>query len=97
MKAREEKPESYQPRAPVKEQFCAWDKTLDGYRPKDYTSDTVRQQSGKAADDMDVCKVKWASRTSFEGVLRFNNEGRPLNPRACNITMQRACAVRALR
>ena len=85
VKARTGKPSLYlTSRVEVKEQFCDWDKPLKTYRPKECVVNFDQKETelrNKTGDPEDATKVDWKKRQSLEGVLRFDDGGRPLNPR----------------
>jgi ADP-ribose diphosphatase len=84
-KARQEKPFEYPDRYLVPDDKVAWNCEFPEYRPPYYVSpivlanDCTKNPNGWA-DPEDITLLQLVPQESFEGVLRHDKAGRPLNP-----------------
>jgi ADP-ribose pyrophosphatase len=85
-KARREKPSEYPDRYSVLDQQVPWDIEYPDYCPPYFVSqivlanDCTKNPNGWA-DPEDIALLPMAPRESFEGVLKHDTAGRPLNPK----------------
>ncbi len=78
-KSRTEKHASYPVRYFVPEDKIAWDIPFDSYQPTEFTAPVVLDKNTLWADPQDISAVTHDF-TSFEGDVKFNSKGIPLNP-----------------
>ncbi len=73
----------YPPRQHVEESDAKWTKSLNWYKPPEYTAEVVFQHEGEWADPADVKSVNrtFVTRTqNGEIPVPLDSQGRPLNP-----------------
>jgi len=85
IKARSEKPSEYPERLPVPDRYVPWDAEFPGYRPTYYVSPVVLQNSSETikggwANPENFALLQGKEFHSFEGRVRLDAKGRPLNP-----------------
>ncbi len=84
-KARSEKPAEYPERFPVPDSLVSWNIAYPGYDPPYYVSPVVLRNDSTVnpsgwADPEDMSKMGERPVESFTGPLKFDAEGKPLNP-----------------
>lgn len=85
-KARFEKPSIYPNRFSVPDSKVSWDVHYPDYHPPYFTAPQTRAQDrnvkqGGLADPEDVSHIDQSAIKSYEGNVRFDGIGRPLNPK----------------
>lgn len=84
--ARKERPDIYPERQAVLDHQVSWDFSMSGYRPVYFVADVVLEndrtvKKGGWADPEDLSKMPEKVYKSFEGKVKFDEQGMPLNPR----------------
>lgn len=85
-RARFEWPDGYPRRIKVSDDLLGWDTDYPDYDPPYYVAPVVLENDrtrkpGGWADPEDIALVGDLPKESFEGPIRFDEKGRPLNPR----------------
>lgn len=85
-RSRFEWPDGYPRRIKVSDELVEWDADYPDYDPAYYVAPEVLEndrtiKSGGWADPEDIAAVGALPKESFEGLMRFDAMGRPLNPR----------------
>jgi ADP-ribose pyrophosphatase len=79
-KARTEKPDIYPERFAVPDDKVSWNVPYEDYSPDTFTAQVVLDHEGTWADPLNVSDVE-REIVSYEGVVKYDDGGYPLNPR----------------